>query len=208
MFRVFVAGQTISDGRTITPEMVNQCAGDLSTPRPTPAHQHRAYLGYSPEPPPTCCGDVVALEARDVELEIAISPRSAARSMPRSMPMISSSPWPRSDQKPFLGRAGCPANCRSARSASSISPGRHFPDEQLGSLQFQRAPMGMTRHVVSIGATAPAMASGRSAFRPIRSRPTWRSLGRATWLFIERRAPRRGEGRSGTISLTPIRLVG
>lgn len=71
MFRVFVAGQTISDGRTITPEMVNQCVETFNPETYTPRINIEHISGYSPEPPFNGYGDVVALEARDVELEIA-----------------------------------------------------------------------------------------------------------------------------------------
>ncbi|MDH4743167.1 GPO family capsid scaffolding protein [Sphingomonas sp. CBMAI 2297] len=71
MFRVFVAGQTISDGRTITPEMVNQCVETFNLETYTPRINIEHISGYSPEPPFNGYGDVVAVEARDVELEIA-----------------------------------------------------------------------------------------------------------------------------------------
>lgn len=71
MFRVFVAGQTISDGRTITPEMIDQCVETFSLETYTPRINIEHISGYSPEPPFNGYGDVVAVEARDVELSIA-----------------------------------------------------------------------------------------------------------------------------------------
>lgn len=71
LFRVFVAGNTISDGRTITPEMIDEIVETFNAETYTPRINIEHLSGFSPEPPFNGYGDVVAVEARDVELSIA-----------------------------------------------------------------------------------------------------------------------------------------
>ncbi len=71
LFRVFVAGNTISDGRTITPEMIGEIVDTFNAETYTPRINIEHLSGFSPEPPFNGYGDVIAVEARDVELSIA-----------------------------------------------------------------------------------------------------------------------------------------
>jgi hypothetical protein len=70
-FRAFVEGQTISDGRVITAEMIDQIVATFNTDTYTPRINIEHISGYSPEPPFNGYGDVVAVKAEDVELQIA-----------------------------------------------------------------------------------------------------------------------------------------
>jgi hypothetical protein len=69
-FRAFVSGNTISDGRKITPEMIDQIVETfhVDTYRPRINIEHIA--GYSPEPPFNGYGSVVAVKAEDVDITI------------------------------------------------------------------------------------------------------------------------------------------
>lgn len=51
MFRVFVEGNTISDGRKITPDMIDQCAETFNAETYSPRINVEHINGYSPEPP-------------------------------------------------------------------------------------------------------------------------------------------------------------
>jgi hypothetical protein len=70
-FRAFVEGQTISDGRVITAEMIDQIVATFNTETYSPRINIEHIAGYSPEPPFNGYGDVVAVKAEDVELQIA-----------------------------------------------------------------------------------------------------------------------------------------
>lgn len=71
LFRVFVAGATISDGRQITPEMINEIVETFNSDTYTPRVNVEHIAGFSPEPPFNGYGDVVAVEARDDDVTIA-----------------------------------------------------------------------------------------------------------------------------------------
>ncbi|WP_294266349.1 GPO family capsid scaffolding protein [uncultured Sphingomonas sp.] len=71
LFRVFVAGNTISDGRTITPEMIDEIVETFNAEAYTPRINVEHIAGYSPEPPFNGYGDVIAVEARDDAFTIA-----------------------------------------------------------------------------------------------------------------------------------------
>jgi hypothetical protein len=69
-FRIAVAGDT-ADGREISADWINQMAADYN-PATYGARINMEHIrGYSPEGPFNAYGDVLALEARDVEIEIA-----------------------------------------------------------------------------------------------------------------------------------------
>jgi hypothetical protein len=70
-FRAFVAGQTISDGRTITDEMIDDIVATFDRETYTPRINIEHIAGYSPEPPFNAYGDVVAVRAQDDEINIA-----------------------------------------------------------------------------------------------------------------------------------------
>jgi hypothetical protein len=70
-FRAFVAGQTISDGRTITDEMIDDIVATFDRETYTPRINIEHVAGYSPEPPFNAYGDVVAVRAQDDEINIA-----------------------------------------------------------------------------------------------------------------------------------------
>ncbi len=70
-FRAFVAGQTISDGRTITDEMIDDVVATFNRETYSPRINIEHIAGYSPEPPFNGYGDVVAVKAQDDEISIA-----------------------------------------------------------------------------------------------------------------------------------------
>jgi hypothetical protein len=70
-FRAFVAGQTISDGRVITPEMINEVVETFNAATYTPRINIEHIAGYSPEPPFNGYGDVIAVKAQDDDFVIA-----------------------------------------------------------------------------------------------------------------------------------------
>lgn len=70
MFRVFVEGNTISDGREITAEMIDQCVETFNAETYSPRCNVEHISGYSPEPPFNGYGDVIGLEARDDKFTI------------------------------------------------------------------------------------------------------------------------------------------
>lgn len=70
LFRVFVEGETISDGRKITAEMINDSAETFDLKTYTPRINIEHIAGYSPEPPFNGYGDVIAVEARDDEFKV------------------------------------------------------------------------------------------------------------------------------------------
>lgn len=53
LFRVFVEGETISDGRKVTAEIVDQCVETFNTETYSPRINIEHVPGYSPEPPST-----------------------------------------------------------------------------------------------------------------------------------------------------------
>lgn len=69
-FRAFVAGNTISDGRTITPEMIDQIVETFNVVTYTPRVNIEHMAGYSPEPPFNGYGSVIAVKAEDVDVTI------------------------------------------------------------------------------------------------------------------------------------------
>lgn len=71
LFRVFVEGETISDGRKITAEMIDECVATFDVKTYTPRINIEHIAGYSPEPPFNGYGDVIAVEARDDEFKVA-----------------------------------------------------------------------------------------------------------------------------------------
>lgn len=71
LFRVFVEGETISDGRKITADMIDDCVATFDPKTYTPRINIEHIAGYSPEPPFNGYGDVIAVEARDDEFTIA-----------------------------------------------------------------------------------------------------------------------------------------
>ncbi|MHA6717885.1 GPO family capsid scaffolding protein [Sphingomonas sp. RS6] len=70
-FRAFVAGQTISDGRTITDEMIDEVVETFNRETYSPRINIEHIAGFSPEPPFNGYGDVVAVRAQNDEFTIA-----------------------------------------------------------------------------------------------------------------------------------------
>lgn len=71
LFRVFVEGATISDGRQITAEMIDDIVATFNAETYSPRINVEHITGYSPEPPFNGYGDVIAVEARDDDFAIA-----------------------------------------------------------------------------------------------------------------------------------------
>lgn len=78
-FRCFVAGSTISDGRVITPEMIDQIVETFNTDTYTPRINVEHMRGYSPEPPFNGYGDVVAVKSQvdDITIDGKVEKRKA-----------------------------------------------------------------------------------------------------------------------------------
>jgi len=70
-FRAFVAGQTISDGRKIDADWIDQIAETFNPATYTPRINVEHLSGYSPEPPFNGYGDVVAVRVQTDDIEIA-----------------------------------------------------------------------------------------------------------------------------------------
>ncbi len=71
LFRVFVEGETISDGRKVTAEIVDQCVETFNAETYSPRINIEHVPGYSPEPPFNGYGDVVLLSAATDDIVIA-----------------------------------------------------------------------------------------------------------------------------------------
>jgi hypothetical protein len=69
-FRAFVAGSTISDGRIITPQMIDEIVETFSADTYSPRINVEHISGYSPEPPFNGYGTVTAVKAQDDEITI------------------------------------------------------------------------------------------------------------------------------------------
>ncbi len=69
-FRAFVSGATISDGRVITDEMIDEVFSTFNAETYSPRINIEHLSGYSPEPPFNGYGDVVAVKVQDDEFTI------------------------------------------------------------------------------------------------------------------------------------------
>lgn len=70
-FRAFVEGQTISDGRKIDADWIDQIVETFNTETYPPRINVEHLSGYSPEPPFNGYGDVVAVRAQTDDFSIA-----------------------------------------------------------------------------------------------------------------------------------------
>ena len=70
-FRAFVEGQTVSDGRKIDADWIDQIAETFNVDTYTPRINVEHLSGYSPEPPFNGYGDVVAVRVQTDDIEIA-----------------------------------------------------------------------------------------------------------------------------------------
>jgi hypothetical protein len=69
-FRAFVSGATISDGRVITDEMIDQVVSTFNAETYSPRINIEHLAGYSPEPPFNGYGDVVAVKVQSDDFTI------------------------------------------------------------------------------------------------------------------------------------------
>lgn len=78
-FRAFVEGNTISDGRAITAQMIDEIVGTFNVDTYTPRCNVEHIKGYSPEPPFNGYGDVTAVRAQtdDIVIDGKSVPRRA-----------------------------------------------------------------------------------------------------------------------------------
>ncbi|RDE04701.1 GPO family capsid scaffolding protein [Sphingomonas aracearum] len=74
-FRAFVEGQTISDNRTVTAEMIDDIVATFNTESYTPRINVEHISGYSPEPPFNGYGDVTAVKAQTDTITIDGKPQ-------------------------------------------------------------------------------------------------------------------------------------
>ncbi|MEH3040035.1 MAG: GPO family capsid scaffolding protein [Sphingomonas paucimobilis] len=70
-FRAFVEGNTISDGRTITAEMIDEVVETFNLDSYTPRINIEHIAGFSPEPPFNGYGSIFAVKAQDDTIKIA-----------------------------------------------------------------------------------------------------------------------------------------
>lgn len=70
-FRAFVEGQTVSDGRTVTSEMIDQIVETFNTDTYTPGVNIEHLSGFSPEGPFNRYGDVTAVKAQLDDITVA-----------------------------------------------------------------------------------------------------------------------------------------
>lgn len=70
-FRAFVEGQTISDGRTVTAEMIDQAVETFNAATYTPGINIEHLSGFSPNPPFNRYGDICAVKAQTDDIVIA-----------------------------------------------------------------------------------------------------------------------------------------
>jgi len=103
LFRVFVAGQTVSDGREITPKMIDDIVATFDLDTYTPRINIEHISGYSPEPPFNGYGSVIAVEARDDQINVAGKPetRRALYAQVDGNAQLVELRKPEKDQKPF-----------------------------------------------------------------------------------------------------------
>jgi hypothetical protein len=69
-FRAFVEGQTISDGRQVTAEHIDQCVETFNRETYTPGINIEHLTGFSPQPPFNRYGDVFAVKAQTDDIVI------------------------------------------------------------------------------------------------------------------------------------------
>ncbi len=69
-FRAFVSGATISDGRVITDQMIDEVVSTFNAETYSPRINIEHLSGYSPEPPFNGYGDVVAVKAQSDDFTI------------------------------------------------------------------------------------------------------------------------------------------
>ncbi len=100
-FRIFVEGETISDGRKVTAEMIDECVATFAPATYSPRINIEHVAGYSPEPPFNGYGDVVALEAKTDDFTIAgkVEKRRAMYGVVDGNDQLVS--LAKADQKPF-----------------------------------------------------------------------------------------------------------
>ncbi len=100
-FRVFVEGNTISDGRTITAEMIDEIVSTFNVDTYTPRINIEHISGYSPEPPFNGYGDVIAVKAQvdDIVIDGATVKRKALYARVDANDQLVK--LAKADQKPF-----------------------------------------------------------------------------------------------------------
>lgn len=187
LFRVFVAGNTISDGRTITPEMIDQVVETFNAETYTPRINIEHIAGYSPEPPFNGYGDVIAVEARDDDFTIAgkVEKRRALYAQVDANDQLVGLAG--KDQKPFpsveltpsyagtnkVGLVGLaftdtPASIGTEKlKFSSRAPGTVFASSpEAVSIEFEAAPLGESKVEGAIAGFFTALASKFKAAEP------------------------------------------
>jgi len=100
-FRIFVEGETISDGRKVTAEMIDECVATFAPATYSPRINIEHVSGYSPEPPFNGYGDVVEVEAKTDDFTIAgkVEKRRAMYGVVDGNDQLVS--LAKADQKPF-----------------------------------------------------------------------------------------------------------
>lgn len=178
-FRAFVEGNTISDGRQITAQMIDEVVATFSADTYTPRINVEHIAGYSPEPPFNGYGSVVAVKAQDDEITIAgkTETRKALYCQVDGNDQLVA--LAKKDQKPFpsveltdsyagsgkVGLVGLAFTDRPASIAtqklqfSRNAPGTvHALSEDAGTLEFEAAPTDSNAIVSAIKAGFASLA--------------------------------------------------
>jgi hypothetical protein len=176
-FRAFVAGNTISDGRTITPEMIGEIVKNFNVATYTPRCNVEHVSGYSPEPPFNGYGSVIAVKSQidDVEIGGKTEKRMALYCQVDGNDQLVG--LADKDQKPFpsveltdnyagtstIGLIGLAFTDRPASIATqALQFSRHAPGSVFGTapeataLEFEAAPASIGDMVKSAVASAMA----------------------------------------------------
>ncbi len=180
-FRAFVAGNTISDGRTITNEMIDEIVANHNVDTYTPRCNVEHVSGYSPEPPFNGYGSVAAVKAQfdDITIGGKVGKRKALYCQVDANDQLVG--LAEKDQKPFpsveltdnyagTGKIGLIGLAFTDRPASigtqALNFSRHAPGSVFGTapeataLEFDAAPAdakGIADAIKSGFATVAAM---------------------------------------------------
>lgn len=143
-FRVFTSGQTVSDGREITPQIIDEMVETFDTNNFTPRINIEHIAGFSPEPPFNGYGSVIALRAQDDQFTIAgkTETRRALYAQIDGNDQLVELRKPENDQKPFPSVELMPNFAGSGKTA-------------LGGLAFTDTPAALGAQALKFSRTMP-----------------------------------------------------
>ena len=189
-FRAFVAGQTISDGREITPEMIDEIVETFHVETYTPGINIEHLSGFSPEPPFNRYGDVIAVSSQidDITIDGKVEKRKAlymqvdAHDALVELSKKGQKPFPSVELTPNYsgcGKVGLVAVAFTDNPASiatqKLKFSRSSPDTMFShgaegiSIEFEAAPASVTLAdsiVAMFSAAAARITGGKSDEKP------------------------------------------